>query len=60
MELYKLETEEYQTIKFERVSFWDVVEWWIKNYPGDIFISDPPEVVKIRELMIKLKERKKP
>jgi hypothetical protein len=60
MELYKLESEEYQIIKFERVGFWDVVDWWIKKYPGDIFVGNPPEVVKIRELMIKLKEKKKP
>lgn len=60
MELYKLESEEYQSIKFERASFWDVVEWWIEKYPGDIFVNNPPEVVKIRELMIKLKEKKKP
>ena len=43
-----------------KAGFWDVVDWWITNYPGDIFVVNPPEVVKIRELMIKLKEKKKP
>ena len=59
MELYKEERSLGKVI-YEVVGFWDVVDWWITNYPGDIFVSNPPEVVKIRELMIKLKERKKP
>ena len=59
MELLK-ETRSIGKVSYEVVGFWDVVEWWIENYPSDIFVSNPPEVVKIRELMTKLKEKKKP
>jgi len=32
----------------------DVADWWINNYPSDIFIKEPKEVVKIRNAMLKL------
>lgn len=50
--------EEKRAIK--EASFWDVVDWWIETYPDDIFINDPPEVIKIRELMLEIKKKKKP
>jgi len=44
----------------EIVGFWDVVDWWIEKYPDDIFVENPKEVVEIRDLMIRLKRKKKP
>jgi len=61
MELYKMDSgiKEHELV-VNKAGLWDVVDWWIENYPSDIFVVDPPEVIKIRELMIKIKEKRKP
>lgn len=33
------------------LGLFEVCAWWILTYPSDIFVSAPPEIVKIRELM---------
>jgi hypothetical protein len=43
----------------DTVGIYDVCEWWIENYPDDIFINEPKEVVEIRKLMQKILEKKK-
>jgi hypothetical protein len=41
----------------EEAGLWDVCAWWMETYPDDIFISDPPEVVEIRNQMLNLAKR---
>ena len=41
----------------ETAGFWDIIQWWITAYPDDIFITEPEEVVAIRNLMYRLKAR---
>ena len=43
----------------EEAGFYDVCEWWIENYPDDIFINEPKEVVEIRKLMVKILDKRK-
>lgn len=38
---------------------YDVCEWWIENYPKDIFVVEPKEVVVIREQMELILKRRK-
>ena len=35
----------------DKASLEDVCNWWIQNYPKDIFVNKPKPVVKIRENM---------
>ena len=58
MKLYKM-IEEPNMVRLDVVGLWDIVDWWFENYPSDIFIKNPLEVIKIRDLMVKLKEKKK-
>ena len=44
---------------FDEAGLYDVCEWWIENYPDDIFINEPKEVVEIRKLMQKILEKRK-
>ena len=38
---------------------YDVCEWWIEGYPKDIFVTEPKEVIVIRNQMeLILKKRK--
>jgi len=35
----------------------DICNWWIRNYPEDIFVSEPERVCEIRCLMKKLLQK---
>lgn len=35
----------------ESASLKEVCEWWVKTYPNDIFVTEPKEVVEVRDLM---------
>jgi len=43
----------------ERASLWDICQWWCQTYPEDIFVNDPPLIVKIRDLTKELLTFKK-
>ena len=38
---------------------YDICDWWIYNYPADIFVNQPKEVVEIRMLMRKILLKRK-
>jgi len=44
-------------IRLEDLSLKQVIDWWIKTYPDDVFVTAPPEIVGIRNLMIAIKQK---
>lgn len=34
-----------------KVGIYDVCRWWIGNYPDTVFVTEPKQVVKVRESM---------
>lgn len=41
------------------ITLYEACEWWIENYPEDIFVNKPKEVVQIRELMKEILKKKR-
>lgn len=40
---------------FDKLTLERIIDWWLRNYPDDVFIKQPEEIVAIRELMEKIK-----
>lgn len=38
---------------------YEICEWWIETYPEDVFVTEPKEVVTIREQMKKILKKQK-
>lgn len=44
-------------VKLENLSLKQVIDWWFKIYPEDIFVSEPVEIIGIRGLMRKIRKK---
>jgi len=41
------------------IGLYELCEWWIETYPEDIFVTEPKEVVQIRNLMKEILKKRK-
>jgi len=40
---------------FDELTLERIIDWWLRNYPDDVFIKLPKKIVAIRKLMEKIK-----